>query len=200
MKLFFVVPGDQIKLLEEVKFIDAGWNKMDIDVIPKDTVLQISQVYIRNKGWYESNLSFKFVSGPGYDLFLKSENDQALKGLVKRFDEFQAEIKDLEDHNADYRFEDHRCNWDKRVWEYKKGTVERYNKFLNSHRGSYSYHKIHLQVMANKAENAVKNFKPRKAIPENFCPVFRVPLPEVEKWNIELLPGRVVKENELVVK
>ena len=200
MKLKFVVPGEQLKMLEDVKFVDTGWNKMNIDVIPKDTILQISQVYIRNKdGYYQSSLSFKFVSGPGYEKFLKSENDKKLAELQEDYSKLKEQFEDLEKHDADWEFTNHQ-SWDERKPTYHKGTIDDYRKFMDKHYGSFSYHKSTYEEMAKKALEKVNKFKPKDKISSNFCRVFRVPLAEIEKWEVELLPGRVVDESELYVR
>jgi hypothetical protein len=204
MKLKFVVPGEQIKMLEDVKFVDTGWSKMDIDTIPKDTVLQINQVYIRNNGYFQSSLTFKFISGLGFDKFLKFENDKKLKQLTDNYNNLQTQIDDLNKHDADWNYnppwsERKRIPLSESKPIYKKGTLEEYQKFLFDKEGAFSYHKSTYMGMLEKAAIAIANFKPKTTISAHFCPVFRVPLAEIENWEIELLPGRVVEQKNLYV-
>jgi hypothetical protein len=204
MKLFFVIPGDRVELLEDTKFMDSGWSDIKMDIIPKGTVLEISQVYIRNHGYYQSNISFKFADGPGYDLFVQSENNRKLQALKDTHERLLKEIKDLDDHDADFTYIDHAkkrgrpvdsifTSWEASETIYKKATFDEYVSFTAARpyrtNGyiSYTYHKDTLLELAAKARLAVLNFKPKVRVPKNFCRVFRVPLQEIEKWEIKLV-------------
>jgi hypothetical protein len=197
MRLFFVVPGDRVELLEDTKFVDTGW-KVKMEAIPKGTILEVSQVYIRNHGYFQSSLTFKFSCGPGYDLFIQSENNRKLQALKDNHEHLLKEIKDLDDHDADYDYTQspHSQN-NQRL--YKKGTFAEYEAFIEFRpsRGyiSYSYHKTQLQDLVEKAGHAVNTFKPKTEIPKNFRCVIRVPLAEIEKWEIRLLE-RIPKQNQ----
>jgi hypothetical protein len=206
MRIFFVVPGDRVELLEDTKFVDTGWSEVKMETIPKGTVLEVSQVYIRNHGYFLSSLTFKFSGGPGYDLFIQSENNRKLQALKDTHEHLLKEIKDLDDHDADFHYIEHtsggrRIDTPYRPPEtlYKKGTFAEYEAFIEFRpsRGyiSYSYHKTQLQDLVEKAGHAVNTFKPKTEIPKNFCRVIRVPLAEIEKWEIKLL-HRIPKQNQ----
>jgi hypothetical protein len=208
MKLSFIVPKDQIKLLEDGVISNVkgtyhphfeGWK-----FVPKDTVLEVSQVYIRNDGWFHSSLTFKPVSGPGFDLAINGDFEDKKRRLIENIRYYKEEIKKLDDHDADWSYTN--GTWDNPKVVYKKGTFDEYVEWQNNiDRRSY-YPSDHLNIVRGwgqhrddvkksieKEEKYLSLLKPSKPS-KAFQQVIRIPLEDVEKWEVEII--RHVKKEE----
>jgi len=181
MKLSFVVPGDKLRLLEDVTFTKG--NKYDLifgqwESLSKGTVLQVSQVYIRKSGWFDSSLTFKIVDGPDVKRASQAKYDY-LRGYYERLVKDCNEVlNDLDNNNADFYVE----KWSgmglttSLEREYHKGD---YKKFINTPRARN--HRDQIKETIYRHGKIIDKLKLSKV-----SDVIRIPIKDIEKWEVEV--------------
>jgi hypothetical protein len=177
MKLSFIIPGDKIRLLEDVTF--AKGNSYDPifgqwESLSKGTVLQVSRVYIRKSGWFDSSLTFKIVEGPDvmraslakYD-YLRSYYEELIKACKNI-------LVDLDSHCADFYVE----TWidTKFVREYHTGS---YEKFINTLRARN--HRSQLKETISRYQKIIDGLKSSKV-----SEVIRILIKDIQNWEVEI--------------
>jgi hypothetical protein len=106
MKIRFIIPGDTLTLLDDVQepLECIGYSKREPynGYTPKKgDQFKVSQVYIRNNGWFESSITLRACGGPildalsaniaGQKLRLADEELARLKEIKSRFDRLPAD-------------------------------------------------------------------------------------------------------------
>jgi hypothetical protein len=189
MQLTFIKPKDRIQLLKDGKLTnslslikDKNWKK-----IPKDSILEVSQVYIRNKGWYSSSLTFKVISGPIESMMDSSEKKLEIEYAKNSVNSWKATVKEKEEKNYTYTISKGMFS-EKLI--YKTGSKEEYLKDYNKHNwNSISSHldddKRDLKIEEAKLK-ALKN----KKFKANRNITIRVLLSDVENWHVKLIKSK----------
>lgn len=188
MKLMFLVPNDEIKLLEhgvrtpteqQFDFLDR-WS-----FIPKDTVLRVSQVYIRKSGWFDSSLTFKILSGPGFEKYKIEWRESLMKSTINRIDMFQKELNDLIEHDAFFYYTLKRENF----------KIKHYCKSIESGQPDGLMVKLHSmdRPWYENEINILKiNLEKIKTMqPGNLTRVIRVLLTDIIKWDVEIIKSKL---------
>jgi hypothetical protein len=165
-------------------------------MVPKDTVLEVSQVYIRNDGWFMSSLTFKPVSGPGFDLAIQGDYEDKKRCLTKCLEELKKQLQEgYIDQDADwyYTVEGFSLFYKKpensKFIFYKKGSKDDYERWCNHPPKDVvvlSCYKSDVEGMIQKQEKILLNMKPSKPN-KNFQRVIRISLEDIEQWEVEII-------------
>jgi len=197
MKLQFVLPGDQIKLLEDGKITIPERNTRYTpdflemwDRIEKDTVLEVNQVYIRKEsGWFGPSLTFKFISGHGYERYKEEYLLEQKKNIQNSIDGLYRQLNDLQDNNADWKVESEwkmtETGWNPTKIQYIQGSKKDFENRRTGRDARYTMHKDWYLKEIKKEEKRLLNAK--VPMSKNFQRVIRVPLTDIQNWEVEIV-------------
>lgn len=184
MKLIFIKPKDKIELLK-----DGLMSKSDeyhsFKKIPKGSILEVSQVYIRNRGWYPSSITFKVLSGSLLNKILSSQKSREIAYLEKLIRGLKEEISLLESKRADFSYYKKRGNI-----LYRKGSEEDWQNFRCFGLLWKSFHIDNLRRDVINKEKQIQSLKKKKIKNKTSNQVIRVLVPDIEKWDVKLIKAK----------
>jgi len=190
-KLNFVIPGDKIKLISGVKLIDKrgdySWEEK-VKSLPAGTVLEVSQVYIRKNGWFDSSLTFRIIEGPGLDIAIDAVFKQETKRLKEKIKTSKVLLQRYKKDRADWyaipSIEGIRSS-EKQIPYI--GSYQDYKEFEKKDGWTYlTKHKEDIEKEIYISKQAIDNQKRPKISGQE---VIRVPLIEIQKWNVKRING-----------
>lgn len=230
MKLSFLLPKDKIKLLKSgtlahtletskqyaYQFEDV--KKSGLTEIPKGSILTVSQIYLRNRGWFENGITFKLNTDPKntlYEGMLKARIAQEVKYRKDQLDHQQRKLALLNDGNHSVviqkigRFDGTESPIE-RTWTYDTPitSVEQGNAFYNENcRGQSGTYNICIRPEVNdvieRLNSEIDSLTNRTkgtfgSVLNSFRnSVIRVRLPDIEQWDVKIVEKSVDKPMRL---
>lgn len=94
MKLQFLIPEDRITMLQDITIKSTGYGSDKYELKVGD-VLEVSQIYIRKGGWYESSITFKPISGNVLQRKLESRAKEIQKYIGHYRKQLKSQMKQL---------------------------------------------------------------------------------------------------------
>ena len=182
MKLVFIEPKDKIELLED-GLISKFDRNFSFKKIPKGSLLEVSQVYIRNKGHYPSSITFKVISGPLVTKLVASIKSKKVIYLESYLQYLKEEISILESNNSNFSY----AKNNGKVY-YASGSEDDWVTFHPVGTLWKSYHIDHLRRDYLRKEKKIRTLKKNSSESKSKTTnkVIRILISDIKKWNVKL--------------